>query len=111
MYDATDSHATADEIVAAVQALRTERDDLRRQLDARLEDDETVVVSMEIPGGRDFTFLEDVNVLAVSPGMAPEWQARLLAQVELPTLTTCKACGAPVWSNVSCTMHGSDQEQ
>jgi hypothetical protein len=119
MYDATDNMPTADEIVAAVQTLQSDRDDLRRLLDecdserddlrrrlAGFEEEETAVLSMDLPSGREFVFIEDANVLAISPEMGPERRERLLAQLEdRPRLTTCPTCSAPLFEGRACRMH------
>ncbi len=71
---------TADGIVAAVTAMESERHALRALLDectaerhdllgrlALAADEKTIVFSMaNIPGGRDLSFIEDANTLAIS---------------------------------------------
>lgn len=126
MNDATDNPSRADEIVAAIQALRDHRDELagvvdnlsaaidsmrfeRNQLRQRLtelEDEEPKVFEMQLPSGREFVFIEDAGVLAISPDMDPEREARMLAQIEArPRLTSCSDCGAPMWPGGVCLLH------
>lgn len=120
MYEPTDSIPTADEIADAVRALRDERDDLQAQvgelsadlgeLREQLEkarEEEVVIVTVDLPGGRRWAFVEDAKVLAIAPDLDEEARRRLLAQVEPPKLTTCGTCGAPMYEGIGCRMHGS----
>jgi uncharacterized coiled-coil DUF342 family protein len=65
MYDATDNIPTADEIIAAVQTLQDQRDELRAQLDEATADldglrrqleeatkDDLVIRIIDLPSGR-----------------------------------------------------------
>jgi hypothetical protein len=117
MYDATDHTPSADEIVAAITHLQeqhnvllVERDELLEERDGLrilLDDvrsEELVIVTMDIPHGRLWSFLEDGNVLAISPDLDEDTRRRLLAQVEPPKLTTCGDCGAPVYEGRNCTL-------
>ena len=109
MYDASDNLPTEDEIVAAVTRMQDERNDLRAEV-ARLEDvvmhlehqleqreaaDPPVIVTVNLPHGRRWSFVEDANVLAISPYVDDDTRRRLIAQTAA-RLTTCD-CGAPRW--------------
>ncbi|MCF6507369.1 hypothetical protein E9549_08105 [Blastococcus sp. MG754426] len=119
MYDATDHTPSADEIVAAVarlqerhallleerDALLAERDDLLFSLSQAWIEEELVIVTMDIPHGRRWSFIEEANVLAISPDLDEGTRRRLLAQVEPPKLTTCGECGAPLYEGAACGLH------
>jgi hypothetical protein len=113
MHDATDNAPSADEAVAAVRALQDQYDVLLNERDELLEsleqaqarrDAGTLVVVMELPNGRRWSFQEDVNVLAVSPALSLSATERLLAQISPPTLSTCPTCAAPLYAGTACGM-------
>ena len=114
MYDATEDRPTADELVPAVRDLEEQRDALLDEREGLLErlcpaedraaDSQPVVVLMELPYGRRWSFLQDVGVLAISPAMDVASTKRLLAQFTAPALTTCPTCAAPVNVASACAM-------
>jgi hypothetical protein len=125
MDDATHNRPSADEIIAAVRSIRDHRDELlnriddvyavmdvvkyerdqaRRQLEEATKDD-LVIRIVDLPTGRGWAFVEDAKLLAISPDLDEATKARLMSQIEPPKLTTCDACGAPVYEGNDCTMH------
>ncbi|SEP02911.1 hypothetical protein [Trujillonella endophytica] len=121
MHDATDHELTADDIVAAVTRLQDdcdalrievddlmiERDELRRQIEQLTRDVLVTCIMRDIPGGRGWSYVEDAQVLALSPDLDSATEARLLSQVVRPDLVACDGCGAPHRSNAPCGIHGA----
>jgi hypothetical protein len=97
-----------DDALDAADVPRRERDEARRQLE-EVTGNQLATFNMDkIPGGRGWAYIEDPQVLAISPDLDSEAELRLFAQVHAPKLVACETCGAPVWSNVPCGMHAED---
>lgn len=123
MSNASDNIPTAAEVIDAVRnlqdryyaaleerdALEGERDELRRRL-AEREDQDVKVFTMgePLPHDREFTFFPDIRLLAISPDIDAEREARLLSQLR-PELTSCDVCFAPLWAGQTCTMHDAPE--
>lgn len=118
MYDATENMPTEDEIVAAVTRMQeernrllVERDDLIVERDGLLilldeaRAEELAIFTMDLPSGRGWVYIEDAQVLAISPDLDEDTRRRLIAQVEPPKLTTCGTCGAPLYAGTVCGIH------
>jgi hypothetical protein len=84
--------------------MEAERNELRRHIEEATED-ALVIFSIDLPSGREWAFIEDANVLAISPRPDEAAKVRLLALVKSPKLTTCDTCGAPVYEGGACRMH------
>ncbi len=94
------------EVIAAVQRVVDERNELRRRVASYEEP--TVIIDQDPASGRDWEFFEDLNVLVISPDLDPTWRAAVLTQLnDRPELVRCYECGAPVWLGTVCGMHGT----
>ncbi len=77
-----------DSTEVTLMVVQREYAELWRELEAA-KAERLAIFTTDIPHGRGWSFIEDAKVLASSPDIEPATEARLLAQVKPPRLTTC----------------------